>query len=130
MARRQPQPVVSVRLDPQTLQRLQEAADGAGRSRSAHAVSLIRAGLEDPLSIPDEHPLVIETLALFDRVEGPEVKARLEAALVLARVAAAAGAPATAAVRALMAIFDEVERLTADDTFGDYLSTPTMGDTP
>jgi hypothetical protein len=31
------QTVVSIRLDPHTLQRLQEAADGAGRSRSAHA---------------------------------------------------------------------------------------------
>lgn len=126
------QTVVSVRLDPQTLHRLQEAADAAGRSRSGYAVNLIRAGLSGaaPRVVSDDvHPLVAETFAVFARVEGPDVKARLEGALCLARVAAAGGAPATAAVRALMLIFDEIDTLTADDTFGDYLSTPTMAST-
>lgn len=123
------QTVVSVRLDPQTLHRLQEAADAAGRSRSGYAVNLIRAGLSGaaPRVVSDDvHPLVAETFAVFARVEGPDVKARLEGALCLARVAAAGGAPATAAVRALNLIFDEIEMLTADDTFGDFLSTPTI----
>jgi Ribbon-helix-helix protein, copG family len=121
------QTVVSVRLDPQTLQRLQEAADAAGRSRSGYAVNLIRAGLSGALpSLPnDVHPLVAETFAVFARVEGPDVKARLEGALILARVGAAGGAPAVAAVRALNLIFDEIDTLTADDTFGDFLSIPT-----
>jgi hypothetical protein len=120
------QTVVSIRLDPQTLQRLQDAADGAGRSRSAHALNLIRAGLSGVVpSVPDDvHPLVAETLAVFQRVEGPDVRARLEGALVLARVAAAGGAPATAAVRALNLIFDEIDTLTADDTFGADISIP------
>lgn len=123
------QTVVSIRLDPQTLHRLQEAADAAGRSRSGYAVNLIRAGLsgDTPRVVSDDvHPLVAETFAVFARVEGPDVKARLEGALCLARVAAAGGAPATAAVRALMLIFDEIDTLTADDTFGDFLSTPTI----
>ena len=132
MASTPSQTVVSIRLDPQTLRRLQEAADSAGRSRSAHAMNLIRAGLTGapvPIREGGEPALVAETMALFARVEGPDVKARLEGALCLARVAAAGGAPATAAVRALMLIFDEIDTLTADDTFGDYLSTPTMAST-
>ena len=120
---------VSIRLDDGTLTRLRAASKVAQRPIATHAADLIRAGLTGD-SLPkvdvDEHPLVAETFALFGRVEGPDVKARLEAALVLARVAAAGGAPATAAVRALMAIFDEIDTLTADDTFGDYLSTPTI----
>ena len=123
------QTVVSIRLDPQTLHRLQEAADAVGRSRSGSAVNLIRAGLSGatPPSVPEDlHPLVAETLAVFARVEGPDVKVRLEGALVLAKVAAAGGAPAVNAVRVLNLIFDEIEMLTADDTFGDFLSTPTI----
>jgi hypothetical protein len=132
MASTPSQTVVSIRLDPATLQRLQEAADSAGRSRSAHALNLIRAGLSGAVpSVPDDvHPLVAETFAVFARVEGPDVKARLEGALVLARVGAAGGAPAVGAVRALNLIFDEIEMLTADDTFGDDLSIPEIVSMP
>jgi Ribbon-helix-helix protein, copG family len=132
MASTPSQTVVSIRLDPQTLRRLQEAADSAGRSRSAHAMNLIRAGLAGapvPVREGGEPALVAETLALFARVEGPDVKARLEGALVLAKVAASGGAPAVNAVRALNLIFDEIDTLTADDTFGDELSVPTLGGT-
>lgn len=124
---------LSLRLAPETYQRLREAASAAQRPLASFAAELIRAGLsgELPSRQPDDvHPLVAETLAVFARVEGPDVKARLEGALVLARVAAAGGAPATAAVRALNLIFDEIDTLTADDTFGDYLSTPTMASMP
>jgi hypothetical protein len=124
---------VSIRLDDGTLTRLREAAEAAHRPLASVAADLIRVGLSGeslPRQSGDVHPLVAETLAVFARVEGPDVKARIEGALVLARVAAAGGAPATAAVRALMLIFDEIDTLTADDTFGDYLSTPTIASMP
>jgi hypothetical protein len=123
---------LSLRLAPETYARLREAARAAQRPLASFAADLIRVSLTgDPTaSVPDgEHPLVVETFALFARVEGADVRARLEGALVLARVAAAGGAPATPAVRALMAIFDEIEKLTEEDTFGDFLSIPTMGNT-
>ena len=124
---------LSLRLAPETYQRLREAAEAAHRPLASFAADLIRVSLIGellPRQSGDVHPLVAETFAVFARVEGPDVKARLEGALVLARVAAAGGAPATAAVRALNAIFDEIDKLTADDTFGELeldLSTPTMG---
>jgi hypothetical protein len=124
---------LSLRLAPETFQRLREAAEAAQRPLASFAADLIRLGLSGELpsrQSDDVHPLVAETFAMFARVEGTDVKARLEGALVLARVAAAGGAPATAAVRALMLIFDEIERLTDDDTFGDDLSTPTMVSMP
>jgi hypothetical protein len=123
---------LSLRLAPETYQRLREAAKAAQRPLASFAADLIRVALTGEPAPPesgDVHPLVAETLALFGRVEGPDVRAHLEAALVLARVAAAGGAPATGAVRALRSIFAEIETLTADDTFGDFLSIPTMGDT-
>jgi hypothetical protein len=124
---------LSLRLAPEVYTRLTEAAKGAERSVAGYAADLIRLGLSGELpsrQSDDVHPLVAETLAMFARVEGTDVKARLEGALVLARVAAAGGAPATAAVRALMLIFDEIEMLTDDDTFGDDLSTPTFVSMP
>jgi hypothetical protein len=124
---------LSLRLAPETYQRLREAAAAAHRPLASVAADLIRVGLSGeslPRRSGDVHPLVAETFALFARVEGPDVKARLEGALVLARVASAGGAPATAAVRALMLIFDEIDTLTADDTFGDDLSTPTFVSMP
>jgi hypothetical protein len=124
---------LSLRLAPETYQRLREAARAAQRPLASFAAELIRVALTGepapPVKSGAVHPLVAETLALFGRVEGSDVRAHLEAALVLARVAAAGGAPATGAVRALRSIFAEIETLTADDTFGDFLSIPTMGDT-
>jgi hypothetical protein len=123
---------LSLRLAPETYQRLREAAKAAQRPLASFAADLIRVALTGEPAPPKSgavHPLVAETLALFGRVEGSDVRAHLEAALVLARVAAAGGAPATGAVRALRSIFAEIETLTADDTFGDFLSIPTMGDT-
>ena len=118
---------LSLRLAPEVYTRLTAAAKGAERSVAGYAADLIRLGLSGELPSRESgavHPLVAETLAVFQRVEGPDVRARLEGALVLARVAAAGGAPATAAVRALMLIFDEIDTLTADDTFGADLSIP------
>jgi len=123
---------LSLRLAPETYARLREAASAAHKPLATLAAELIHVGLageSSPRELGDVHPLVVETLAVFARVEGPDVKARLEAALCLARTAAAGGAPATAAVRALNAIFDQIDTLTADDTFGDYISTPTMAST-
>ena len=120
---------LSLRLAPETYARLREAASAAHTPLATLAAELIRGGLSGELrshQSDDIHPLVAETLAVFARVEGPDVKARLEGALVLAKVAAAGGAPAVNAVRALNLIFNEIEMLTADDTFGDFLSTPTI----
>jgi hypothetical protein len=124
---------LSLRLAPETFQRLREAAEAAQRPLASFAADLIRVAVSGELpsrESGDVHPLVAETFAMFARVEGTDVKARLEGALVLARVAAAGGAPAVNAVRALNLIFNEIEMLTDDDTFGDDLSTPTMVSMP
>jgi hypothetical protein len=118
---------LSLRLAPEVYARLREAASAAQRPLASFAAELIRLGLSGELPSRESgavHPLVAETVAVFQRVEGPDVRARLEGALVLARVGAAGGAPATAAVRALNLIFDQIDILTAEDTFGDDLSIP------
>jgi len=121
---------VSIRLDPATHQRLTEAAVVAQRSVSGLAADLIRSGLSgaSPPRVADgDHPLVAHVVAMFARLEGVDVDSQREAALVLARIAAAGGAPAVGAVKELRSIFFEVERLTDHDDFGDQLSEPTGG---
>ena len=109
------QPVVGVRLSPQTIEALTDAARAAGRSKSAHASYLIQAGLsgapEHAGGIP-EHSLGASVEAMFAAVGGIDVDAQREAARVLVQVAAAGGSPAVAAVRELRVIYSELEQLT------------------
>ena len=121
---------VSIRLDDGTLTRLRAASKVAQRPIATHAADLIRSGLSgaSPPRVADgEHPLVAHVLAMFARLEGLDVDSQREAALVLAKIAAAGGAPAVGAVKELRSIFFEVERLTDHDDFGDQLSEPTGG---
>jgi len=121
---------VSIRLDDGTLTRLRAASKVAQRPIATHAADLIRAGLTgDPLPkvADDEHPIVARVLELFGRLEGYDVDSQREASMVLARVAAAGGAPAVNAVRELRSIFAEIDRMVDGDSFGDMLSVPTAG---
>jgi len=108
---------ISLRLDPETRDALSRAAEAAQRTVSGLAADLIRVGLAQDTNPAgaacDEHPLVLTVAAMFAEVVGSDVPAQREAALVLARVAAAGGAPAVAAVRELRAILAEVESLLA-----------------
>ncbi len=96
---------LSIRLDAETRDALSRAAEAAQRTVSGHAADLIRAGLAQDISpagaAPAEHPLVVTVTAMFAEVIGPDVPAQREAAMVLARVAAAGGAPAVSAVKEL-----------------------------
>jgi len=108
---------ISLRLDAETLSVLKEAAEAAQRTIAGHAADLIRVGLAQDTTLagvaPDEHQLVLEVASMFDEVVGPDVPAQREAALVLARVAAAGGAAAVGAVKELRVILAEVESLLA-----------------
>jgi hypothetical protein len=103
------QPIVTIRLNPQSLAALTDAAAAAGRTRSAHAAHLVQAGLS---GAPGEHSLSASVEAMFAVVEGIDVDAQREAARVLVTVAAAGGSPAVAAIRELRVIYSELERLT------------------
>ena len=108
-------PIVTIRLSPQTLAALTDAAKAAGRTRSAHAAHLVNAGLIGaPVPAPGggEHSLSASVEAMFSAVQGIDVDAQLESARVLVQVAAAGGSPAVAAVRELRVIYSELERLT------------------
>ena len=112
----------SLRLDPVTLQRLQEGARSAQRPVAGFAADLIRAGLTGeapPRAADDSHPLVVHVLAMFARMEGFDVASQRESALILARVAAVGGSPAVGAVKELRSIFAEINRLTDGESFGD-----------
>lgn len=105
---------LSVRLDAETHAALQAAARAAGRSTARQAAELIRAGLSGAvLAAPagDDHPLVEAVSTMFDHVEGADADLQREAALVLAKVAAAGGPPAVAAAKELRAIGVEIDRL-------------------
>jgi len=109
---------LSLRLDPEARDALSCAAETAQRTVSGLAADLIRAGLAADTNpaggAPDtEHPLVVTVSDMFAEVVGPDVPAQREAAMVLARVAAAGGAPAVSAVKELRAIFAELEHLLA-----------------
>lgn len=108
-------PIVTIRLSPQTLATLTDAAKAAGRTRSAHAAHLVNAGLSGaPVPAPrgGGHSLSASVEAMFAAVEGIDVDAQREAARVLVQVADAGGSPAVAAVRELRVIYSELERLT------------------
>ena len=108
-------PIVSIRLNPQTLAALTDAAKAAGRTRSAHAAHLVQAGLSgSPVAVREarEHSLSASVEAMFAAVEGIDVDAQLESARVLVQVADAGGSPAVAAIRELRLIYAELERLT------------------
>jgi hypothetical protein len=110
------QPIVTIRLNPQSLAALTDAAAAAGRTRSAHAAHLVQAGLSGapaPAPATGEHGLSASVEAMFAVVEGVDVDAQREAARVLVTVAAAGGSPAVAAIRELRVIYAELERLTA-----------------
>ena len=121
---------VSIRLDDGTLARLRAASKVAQRPIATHAADLIRAGLSGAappiVSEGEPHPLVAHVMAMFVRLQGFDVDSQREAALVLAKVAAAGGAPAVGAVKELRSIFFEIERLTESDDFGDQLSEPSL----
>jgi hypothetical protein len=105
-------PIVSIRLNPQTLNALTEAAKAAGRTRSAPAAHLVLAGLSGaPVAVPSGG-LSASVEAMFAAVEGIDVDAQREAARVLVDVAAAGGSPAVAAIKELRQIYAELERLT------------------
>jgi hypothetical protein len=108
-------PIVTIRLSPQTLAALTDAAKAAGRTRSAHAAHLVQAGLSaapGPAREAGGHSLSASVEAMFAAVEGIDVDAQLESARVLVQVADAGGSPAVAAVRELRVIYSELERLT------------------
>jgi hypothetical protein len=108
-------PIVTIRLNQQTIAALTDAAKAAGRTRSAHAAHLVQAGLSGgpvPAREAGEHSLSASVEAMFAAVEGIDVDAQLESARVLVQVAAAGGSPAVAAVRELRVIYSELERLT------------------
>jgi hypothetical protein len=108
-------PIVTIRLNPQTLAALTDAAKAVGRTRSAHAAHLVNAGLTGaPVAVAanGEHSLSASVEAMFAAVQGIDVDAQLESARVLVQVAAAGGSPAVAAVRELRVIYSELERLT------------------
>jgi hypothetical protein len=109
-------PIVTIRLNQQTLGALTDAAKVAGRTRSAHAAHLVRAGLSGAPPVPapatGEHSLSASVEAMFAAVQGIDVDAQLESARVLVQVAAAGGSPAVAAIRELRLIYAELERLT------------------
>ena len=108
-------PIVTIRLSPQSLAALIEAAKAAGRTRSAHAAHLVQAGLSGapvPAREAGEHSLSASVEAMFAAVQGIDVSAQREAARVLVQVAAAGGSPAVAAVKELRVIYAELERLT------------------
>src|SRR5674476_1015341 len=108
-------PIVSIRLNPQSLAALIDAAKAAGRTRSAHAAHLVLAGLSGapvPAREAGEHSLSASVEAMFAAVEGIDVDAQLESARVLVQVAAAGGSPAVAAIKELRLIYAELERLT------------------
>jgi hypothetical protein len=108
-------PIVTIRLNPQSLAALTAAAKAAGRTRSAHAAHLVQAGLDGsggPAREVGEHSLSASVEAMFAAVEGIDVDAQLESARVLVQVADAGGSPAVAAIRELRLIYSELERLT------------------
>lgn len=108
-------PIVTIRLNPQSLAALTAAAKAAGRTRSAHAAHLVQAGLSaapGPARESGEHSLSASVEAMFAAVEGIDVDAQREAARVLVQVAAAGGSPAVAAIKELRLIYAELERLT------------------
>ena len=105
-------PIVTIRLNQQTLEALTDAARAAGRTRSAHAAHLVRAGLSGAPVVAREHSLSASVEAMFAAVQGIDVDAQLQSARVLVQVAAAGGSPAVAAVRELRAIYAELEQLT------------------
>jgi hypothetical protein len=108
-------PIVTIRLNPQSLAALTEAAKAAGRTRSAHAAHLVQAGLSGapvPAREGGEHGLSASVEAMFAAVEGIDVDAQLESARVLVQVADAGGSQAVAAIRELRLIYAELERLT------------------
>jgi hypothetical protein len=108
-------PIVSIRLNQQTLAALTDAAKAAGRTRSAHAAALVLAGLSGApvaAAATGEHSLSASVEAMFAAVQGIDVDAQLESARVLVQVADAGGSPAVAAIRELRLIYAELERLT------------------
>jgi hypothetical protein len=106
-------PIVTIRLNQQTLNALTEAAKAVGRTRSAHAAALVIAGLSgSPVAVPRGGGLSASVEAMFSEVQGIDVDAQCEAARVLVQVAAAGGSPAVAAIRELRLIYAELERLT------------------
>jgi hypothetical protein len=106
-------PIVTIRLNQQTLAALTGAAKAAGRTRSAHAAHLVRQGLAGaPVAVPRGAGLSASVEAMFSEVQGIDVDAQREAARVLVQVAAAGGSPAVAAIRELRLIYAELERLT------------------
>jgi len=108
-------PIVTIRLNPQSLAALTAAAKAAGRTRSAHAAHLVQAGLDGsggPAREVGEHSLSASVEAMFAAVEGIDVDAQLESARVLVQVADAGGSPGMAAIRELRLIYSELERLT------------------
>lgn len=108
-------PIVTIRLNPQSLAALIDAAKAAGRTRSAHAAHLVQAGLSGaPVAAREAggHSLSASVEAMFAAVDGIDVDAQLESARVLVQVAAAGGSPAVAAIRELRLIYAELERLT------------------
>jgi hypothetical protein len=108
-------PIVTIRLNQQTLAVLTEAAKAVGRTRSAHAAHLVRAGLDGtpaPVRLESKHSLSASVETMFAAVEGIDVDAQHESARVLVQVAAAGGSPAVAAIRELRLIYAELELLT------------------
>lgn len=113
----------SVRLSTEQLEALKSAAASAQRPAATLAAQLIVAGLDGadfPAAPADDHPLITHVLAAFSAVEGEDAGAHLESALVLARVAAAGGAPAVAAVKELRAILAEVAKLSGWSDVGGF----------
>lgn len=111
-----PPVVVSIRLSPQLAEALTEAAQAAGRTRSAHAAHLVAAGLSGATvaeAVRVVRGLSASVEAMFGAVEGIDVDAQREAARVLVDVAEAGGSPAVAAIRELRSIYAELEALTA-----------------
>jgi len=109
--------VISIRLDPQTLRRLREAAREAAQPFSRHAADRLAASLagKAPPSAGDldDDPLVTATANLFDSkaVAGLDGIAQREAAVLLARIAARGGSGSVAAVVELRKAFAEQAKI-------------------
>lgn len=99
---------ISIRLDPLTTQTLQEAALAAGSPVATFAAHLIRDGLAGAsvavVEDDDESDLEKQTFQLLEGVPGVDAEFQLEAALLLAKLAAECGPSAVAAVKELRVI--------------------------
>jgi hypothetical protein len=104
---------LSLRLDPETYERLKRSAQGFQRPVATHAADLIKAGLSGvPLApVVVESTLLDDVIAMFENLNGVDVGTRRSAALVLVKVASAGGAAAVAAIKELGRISDEIDEL-------------------